>query len=71
MIHVFMSYFIASMAKLIAQLWADDPGPRRFQVLGVDYERREARRSALWVGGMLIALVLAGALFVHWVRQYK
>ena len=66
----FMSDFWVSMVRLIVQLWKDDPGPRRFQVLGTDYERREARRSALWVGGIMIVLFLAGALFLRWVRQY-
>jgi hypothetical protein len=59
------------MAKLIVQLWEDDPGPRRFQVLGANYERREARRSALWVGGIMIVLFLAVTLFLRWIRQNR
>jgi len=71
MIQTTMSDFLVSMVKLIMQLWENDPGPRRFQVLGTDYERREARRSALWVGGIMIVLFLAGALFIRWIRQYR
>jgi hypothetical protein len=64
-----MSDFWVGMIKLIVQLWEGDPGPRRFQVLGADYERWEARRSALWVGGVILVLFLAWQLFIHWVKQ--
>jgi hypothetical protein len=57
------------MINLIVQLWEGDPGPRCFQVMGTDYERRETRRSALWVGGIIVFLFVVWQLFVRWVRQ--
>jgi hypothetical protein len=57
-----MSDLLVSVVKLIVKLWQNDPGPRRFCVLGADYERREGRRSAIWVGGIMALLFLAGCL---------
>jgi hypothetical protein len=53
-----MSDFLVQLVALVSRIWPGES--RRFDVLGQDYERREARRSAFWVGVILVVLLLAG-----------
>ena len=55
-----MSDILVRIVELLTGVFQDRPEPRRFSVLGDDYERREARRSGIWVFAILAVLFLGG-----------
>jgi len=55
-----VSDILLKVVELVAGVFHGRPEPRRFSVLGDDYERREARRSAIWVLAILTFLFLGG-----------
>lgn len=55
-----MSDILVKVVELLTGVFHGRPEPRRFSVLGDDYERREARRSAIWVFAILTCLFLGG-----------
>ena len=55
-----ISDVLLKIVELLTGVFHGRPEPRRFSVLGDDYERREARRSAIWVLAILAVLFLAG-----------
>jgi len=57
---VVMSEFLVKIAEILAGIFHGRPEPRHFSVMGDDYERREARRSAAWVFCILVILFLGG-----------
>jgi len=52
-----MSDLFVGIVKLIARIWDANQGRSQSCILG-DYERREARRSAIWVFCFLVVLFL-------------
>jgi len=57
---------LPQIVKIIMRIWAAQSDRPRTCVLGEDYERREARRSAIWVFSGLVFLFLIGWLIWHW-----
>lgn len=58
---------LTRIVRIIMRIWmarADRPSTC---VLGEEYERRDARRSAIWVLGGLVFLFLIGWLLWHWI----
>jgi hypothetical protein len=55
-----MSDILVKVVKLLTGVFHGRPESRRLSVLGDDYERREARRSAIWVFAILVVLFLVG-----------
>jgi hypothetical protein len=55
-----MSDILVAMAELLTRVFHDRPDPRRFSILGDDYERCAARRSTIWVLAVLVVLFLSG-----------
>jgi len=55
-----MSDILVRIAELLTRVFHDRPEPRRFSILGADYERSEARRSTIWVLAILAVLFLGG-----------
>jgi hypothetical protein len=55
-----MSDILVKLVEVLTGVFQGRPEPRRFSVLGDDYERREARRSAIWVFAILTLLFLGG-----------
>ena len=55
-----ISDVLVKIVELLTGVFHGRPERRRFSVLGNDYERREARRSAIWVLAILAVLLLAG-----------
>jgi hypothetical protein len=64
-----MSDLLPQIIKIVARIWQARSDLPRTCVLGADYERREARRSAIWVLCILAALFLAGWLFLRWIEN--
>lgn len=64
-----MGEFLVKLVEIIMRIWTESPSHRRFYVLGADYEKREEKRTALWVGGIIVGLFLAYELFMYWVRH--
>jgi hypothetical protein len=55
-----VSEFLVKIAEIIAGIFHGRSEPRHFSVMGAEYERREARRSAAWVFAILLVLFLFG-----------
>ena len=55
-----VSDLLVRIVELVTGVFHGRPEPRRFSVLGDDYERREGRRAAIWVFSILTVLFLAG-----------
>ena len=62
-----MSDLLPRLVKMLLRLWQSDVPSTC--TLGYEYERREARRSAIWVFGILAFLILGGWLLFHWLMS--
>ena len=62
-----MSFWWARIARNIVVWGRSRPDFPRPPVLG-DYQREQDRRSAIWVAGIIITLVLLGWLFMKWIE---
>jgi hypothetical protein len=58
-----MSDFLVRIVEILAHIFHGRPESSRFSVMGAEYERREARRSAIWVFAILTILFLLGGGF--------
>ena len=64
-----MSDLLPRIIKMLFRIWHAQSDLPRTCVMGADYERREARRSAIWVFCILAGLFLAGWLFLRWIKS--
>jgi len=64
-----MSDFLVRIAQIILRIGEGQSDRPATRIVG-DYQRREARRSALWAFFILVSLFLFGWLTWRWITQF-
>jgi len=65
-----MSDFLTQLAELIMKIGNSGSGEPKTCMFGADFEKREARRSALWVFGLLVFFIGGGWLLFRWLLSF-
>src|SRR5262249_41643963 len=64
---ILMSDLLPRLVKMLLRIWQGQSEMPSSCILGYEYERRGARRAAVWGFCVLGFLFLVGWVFFHWV----
>lgn len=66
-----MGEFLVQLVEMIMKIGSSGSGGPKSCMFGADVEKREERRSALWVLGLLVFFIGGGWLLFHWLLDFS